>query len=532
MSAATVTAGLGVMARTHLHASWKVILGWVLGLAATMFATTTSISSLYDTPRKIRSYADAVTEGDALVVINGEVAGLDTLGGVIANEFGFVASFAIPFMAVALVSRMTRKDEEQGRLELLLAGRIGRTAPLAAAALVVGFALLVTALALFLALVVVDVPGADSALYALSMLALGLVFTGIAALAAQLVEHARGVYGVGLAAIVASYLLRGIGDVADDRLGWLTWLSPLGWQEETRAFGDGRWWPLLVPLVATALLGVAAAVVSMRRDLGSAVLRRGAAAPCASAFLRAPIGMATRLQRGSVVAWTIGAVIVMAVFGGLSEQLVDAIRGNPALAEAMAGGAGADTDVVVAMSVLLLALLAAGYAVQAAGILHTEETAGRLEPTLAGSLSRWRWLALQVLVIVVGVLIVALAGALALALTAAWSTGEPLSGIGEATADFLPAVALLGAVALLLFGLLPRLQPLAWVLYAGAALVVYLGDPLDLPEWVRNLSPFHLVGSPPQETVAASTLVGLSVAALGALLIAFAGFRRRGIPQG
>ncbi len=531
-SAATMGSGLGVMLRTHVHASWRVILGWVGALAATMFATTTSISQLYDTPAKIQSYADAVTAGDALAVINGKVAGIDTLGGVIADEFGFVASFAIPFMAIALMARMTRKDEEQGRLELLLAGRIGRTAPLAAAALVVGGALLVTAVSLFLALVVVDVPADDSALYACSMLGLGLVFTAIAGFVAQLVEHARGVYGIGLAAIIAAYLFRGIGDVAGDGLSWLTWLSPLGWQEQTRSFGDSRWWPLLVPLAVTVVLGVAAVVVAGRRDLGGAVLRRGAAAPSASAFLRAPLGMATRLQRGSVVAWAVGALIVMAVFGGLAQQLIDAIRGNPALAEAMAGGSGSDSDVVVSMSVLILALLAAGYAVQAAGILHNEETSGRLEPTLAGAQSRWGWLGRQVLVIAVGIGTVTVVGAVALALAAAWSTGEELGGVAGAAADFLPAVALLGAVALLLFGLLPRLQPLAWVLYAGAALIVYLGDPLDLPEWVRNLSPFHLVGRPPQDAVDASTLVGLSVGALAVVAITFVGFRRRGVPQG
>jgi ABC-2 type transport system permease protein len=532
---AVIGAGLGTMARTHVHAGWKVMLGWVGALAATMFATTTSIAGLYDTPAKIRSYADAVGEGDALVVINGDIAGLDTLGGVIANEFGFVASFAIPFMAIALVARMTRKDEEQGRLELLLAGRIGRSAPLVAALLVVGGALALTALSLFLALVVVDVPTADSALYAASMLGLGLVFAAIAALTAQLVEHARGVTGVGLAAIVAAYLLRGIGDVAEGGLAWLTWLSPLGWQEETRAFGDSRWWPLLVAFGVAAVLAAAAVVVSSRRDLGGALLRRGAAAPSASGFLRTQLGMAVRLHQGSVLGWAIGALVVMAVFGGLADPLIDAIAGNEALAQAMGiqpGPGGTGIDVVIAMSVLILALLAAGYAVQASGILRAEETSGRLEPTLAGGISRWSWLGTQVLVIALGVLGVAVLGGGALAVTAAWSTGDDVGGVAEATADFLPAVALLGGVALLLFGVLPRLQPLGWVAYAGSALVVYLGDPLDLPDWVRNLSPFHLVGRPPQESVDTGTLVGLSAGALLAVAIAFVGFRRRGIPQG
>jgi ABC-2 type transport system permease protein len=116
------------MVRVHLRTGWLAIVVWIVAVAATMESTVAAIHGLYDTPAKVHTYAAAV-KGDALMMLNGKIAGIDSLGGIVANEFGFMASFAIPFMAVSLVSRMTRKNEEQGRMEALLAGRIGRGTP-------------------------------------------------------------------------------------------------------------------------------------------------------------------------------------------------------------------------------------------------------------------------------------------------------------------------------------------------------------------------------------------------------------------
>ncbi len=523
-------AALPTLVAIQLRTGWKALATWVVAIGASMLATTTAISRLYDTPAKIHSYAASVGAGDALLAINGRVAGIDSLGGVIANEFGFLASFAIPLMGISLVARMTRKDEEQGRLETLLAGRVGRSAPVLAAILVAMGALLLTGAALFLGLVAVGVPAVDSLLYAASMAALGQFFAAAAALVAQLVGHPRGVYATGLAAIVAAYLLRGVGDVMSNPV---TWLSPLGWQEETRAFGDARWWPLLIPVLASLALAGGATAESGRRDLGSAWIRRGASSATASPFLCTPLGVALRLHRGSVAGWTAVAVVISGTFGALAQPLVDAIAGNASLADAMGAAGGAGLDAVLTMCALLLALIVGGYVVQAIGLLRVEETSGRLEARLSGPRPRWAWLGTHLLVVALGVAVVSAAGGTALALTTWWSTGDGVAGpVARAVADYLPAVCLLGALALVLFGVAPRSQPVAWLTYALAAVIAYLGDPLNLPQGILVLSPFHLVGNPPQAPVDAATLAVLGLVSLALTVGSFAGFRRRSIPQG
>ena len=48
------------MARVQWRTGWKVVVGWVLGLAAVLAVSASSIAALYDTPEKLRGYAASV----------------------------------------------------------------------------------------------------------------------------------------------------------------------------------------------------------------------------------------------------------------------------------------------------------------------------------------------------------------------------------------------------------------------------------------------------------------------------------------
>ena len=123
-----------------------------------MVGTAGAIAGLYTTPEKIHTYAQAVTAGDALVAINGRVEGIDSLGGIIQDEFGFLAAFLLPLLGISLVAQFTRREEEAGRLETVLAGRVARHVPVLAGLIVASAAIVVTAIAFALGLIVSGVP--------------------------------------------------------------------------------------------------------------------------------------------------------------------------------------------------------------------------------------------------------------------------------------------------------------------------------------------------------------------------------------
>lgn len=521
---------LGTMVRIVWRTHRRGILVRVIALAASMIGTAAALAGLYDTPAKIHTYAEAVTSGSALAAINGHVEGIDSLGGVIQDEFGFLASFLLPLLGIGLIAGSTRAEEQAGRLETVLGGRIARHQPTLAALIVATAAILATAALFAAGLALAGVPVSGAILYSAALGTLAFVFAGFAALLAQLVRHARGVYTGSLIVLAAAYVLRGVGDTTESRL---TWLSPLGWAEKTAPFGGQRWWVLAVPAAAGLASGGAAVWLAARRDVGSALLRGGVGPARGSRLRRRPIGFAAWIHAPATAGWLAGGMLLTAMMGTLARQLLDAMAGNPTLAEAMGMAGGRPLDGFVATTQLYLAVIAAGYVVQAIGILRAEEADGRLEHRLTGTLSRVRWLAAHSAVVAAGLVLVVVGSSSALALSTAWSVGntDEIGAVLTAGLAYLPAELVLAGLALALFGLWPRGFGLTWAAYAVAAFIAFLGPGLKLAPWVRHLAPTTYVGSPPLEKVDAGDLAMLAVVAIALVLAGCTAFRRRDVPR-
>jgi ABC-2 type transport system permease protein len=522
--------GLRPLVGIHWRTRRRSIVVWVLALVGSMLFTAVAVARLYDTPEKVPTYAEAVAS-DALVAINGRVEGLDTLGGIVQDEFGFMASFLMPLFGIALVAAMTRREEETGRLEPLLGGRMDRRTPAVASLLVVLGAVVVTVVGFAGSLVVAGIPVSGSVLYSLALGLLTLVFAALAALLAQVLLHSRGVYAGALAVLAAAYVLRGVGDVKG---WWVTWLSPLGWVEKAAPFGDQRWWALGIPLVVAGVLSGAAVGLAGRRDLGSSLWRSGAGRERAPRRLLTPVGLAAYVQRMSFAGWLVGSVVLAVVMGAMAQEVVDAVLGNPDLAGWLALGGGDPAEGFLAVVELYLAIVACGYVVQALGTLGREESEGRLEPQLGGTVGRWRWLLAQLVVVLGGLLVITLVSAVAFGAATAWSTGDSgyVGTLLRAGLAYLPAVLVVAGLAVALFGLVPRWYVLAWGAFGLVAFVAFLGEGLQLPQWVLDVAPTTHVGAPPQGDVETTALVVLSAVAAALLVAGFAGFRRRGVPQG
>lgn len=528
MSALSI-AGVGTSLRVQWRTGWKVVLAWVLGLTAVVLLTTTSITGLYDTPDKLRSYAET-TAGPGMRVLNGAVAGTDTLGGVLVNELGFVVAFAIPLLATALTVRGTRREEEAGRLELLLASRVGRQAPLVAAIGLALAALVGVGVLTALAFLAADADPNGSLVYGAALACLGAVHVGVAAVAAQAFGHGRTVWAASLAVALISYLVRGVGAVDST---WVLWLSPLGWYDEVAAFGETRALPFVLSLVTTTLLLAAALRLSTRRDVGGSLVAARTGPRRASAGLVAPLGLALREHRTVTLGWAVLVAVLMGTYGSLMQTVIDAITGNPDLEVWIGGDTSSIVEPMAAMFVLLLSMLVGGYVLQSLGSLRSEEISGRLELQLSEARSRTAWLAPHLLVVAGGTLVVGAAGAIALAVSTAAALGDSswVPTLLTAAAQHLPVMLLLGGLSLALFGWVPRWQPAVWAVFAVAAVIGYMGPGLDLPAGLVAWAPFGLVGTVPAEAVDVTGSVVAGVGGLALALLGVVGFRRRDVPH-
>lgn len=524
-------AGTRVLLGSALRRDRRRLAIWVAALGGVTVYAAVALGAVYPTAADRQARA-AVIGTPAGILLSGPGYGTDdyTLGAMIANELALSVMIAIAVMSVLLVVRHTRAEEDSGAAELVLAGSVGRRAQLVTALATAAVADAAVAVVVGAGLIGSGLAAADSVALAVGIGLAGLVFAGVAAVTAQLAAGARGATGAAVAVLGAAVLVRGVGDVLHRHGSPLSWLSPLAWVQQTRAFVDLRVAPLLLPVVLTAVLVAAAFALSARRDVGAGLIapRRGPAV--AGALLAGPAGLLARLQRGSTAGWTAGLLLLGATFGSLTEAVTDMVAGNPRLADALAAGGGADlTDSYTAAAARYAALCAAGFAVGSVLRLYGEEGSGRLELLLSAPLGRRRFLTAGLAVTTGAVTLLLLTAGLGSGLTAAAVGSDPAAvGTGLAAAlVHLPAVLVVAGGTAALAAVSPRLAPVAWAALTGMVLLALFGPLLGVPGWADRLSPFGWVPAVPADPFDVVPVVGLLAVAGALSVLALTAFRRR-----
>jgi ABC-2 type transport system permease protein len=538
MSALT---GTGRLLRLALRRDRFVLGAWILAL--TLFLLGTTHMSVVGLPTQ----RDVVTETKFMAANPGMrlmslSAGANVGAYAMSRSYLTVAILAA-VMSVLCVVRHTRQNEETGRDELLRAGVIGPSAGIAAAAVLAVGANLVLAPLLALAMIVNGQPVAGSFVAGAAVAAVGVAFTGLAALTSQLSSTARGANGLAMAGVAVAFILSGVGNMLGhvDSSGvivysaWPTWLSPIGWGFEMRPFGGDHWWLLVLSLILTAVLLAAAARYAARRDLGRGVLPVQTGSAQASARLRGPVGLAWRLQRNAFVSWLVAVLGFGLIFGSVSGS-ARTMEGNMREWYLRMGGTSHLLDAFFTSMIEMAGMMVAIYIVQVLLRMREEETRGRLEPVLAGAVSRPRWVASQILTAALGAIVLLVGFAVAMAVAAGQVVGGTSGLLRELTAAALaelPAVLVIAAAVLAVFALLPRRAvAISWLLLAASILLSpVFGASLRLPQWAMDISPFAHQKAPALEISALGIVATLGLAvALG--VAGLAAFRRRDLVPG
>jgi len=446
---------------------------------------------------------------------------------------GIMGAVAVAVLALFIVVRHTRAEEETGRLELLGATVVGRGAPLTAALLVAGGAGLVAGAGTALGLIAVGMPPAGSVVMGLGFACLGVAFAAVAGVTAQLVKSARTAAGLAGAVLGASYLVRGIGDAAAaNGLGWVSWLSPLGWWQQTRPYAGDRWWVLALLLGFAAVMSALAYVLAARRDFAAGLLPDRPGPATAAARLRSPLALAWRLQRGAFFAWAAVFVVIGLVVGGLAAN-VGSLLTSPQARDFITrlGGEQSVRDAFLAVELGFAGGFAAVYGVQAAMRLRSEETALRAEPLLATAVGRVKWAWSHLTIALAGAALLLLLVGLSAGLVGALQVGDSgqLGRLVVAALVQIPAAWVIIGIVVAAFGFVPRLIVLGWVTLVGFVLLGELGALFDLSQAVMDISPFAHVPRMPGGHLAAAPLLWLTAIAAGLIVMGLLGFRRRDV---
>ncbi len=532
-STGTLT-GTWLAARLALRTSRIFWLTWLVTLAALLPATVSAYGELMpDTPAGRVSLV-ALAANPTMRAMLGPPYDLLVPGGFAMWRVGTFVAAAAAMMAALGVIRATREPEEDGRVELLRSGALGRHAPLAGALVVALGACAVLGAVVAASLAAMAPPATGALAAGLGIALVGATWAGVGGLAAQLMSTARGARFLAVGSLGAAYLLRAVADGSprDSVIADLGWLSPVQWAALTRPYAGERWWVPGLSLLATALLVALAFVAQSRRDLGSG-LRAARPGPAdAAAGLRGPHSLVWRLERGAIVGWTLGMSLFALAIGSLAGTVGTMLDDNPRLAEMFRRLGGDDRVLRDSFYTTMLGIVVAVIALYAAGLLlrlRAEEESGRTELLAATGVRRRSLLLAHVLPALLapsGLLV--LTGAL-IAVPEAVATGEAglVATITGAALTLAPGLWLVVALGAALLGMAPRLVPLLWVVLGWSMLATWVGALLGLPQWTLDLTPFAALPALPVESFAWAPVLVTTASAAALLGAALWGWGRR-----
>jgi ABC-2 type transport system permease protein len=261
------------------------------------------------------------------------------------------------------------------------------------------------------------------------------------------------------------------------RLSWLRWLSPLGWVEQLHPL-TGSAGSAFLPIVALVAVLVATSIgLAGRLDLGGSVIRDRVSSEPRTRLLASPFGLAVRLGRSVVLAWTLGIAAMALLMGTLARTAGRSMEGSAGLAQLLArmgargSGAAAYLGLAFVVVGVMIAFAAAGQVAHA----REEEAEGRLDQLLARPVGRTRWLSGRILLIVIVVVVDGcVAGLVAWLGTASQHDGLGLSMLFEA-----------------------GLNVVAPALLVWSFLLQFIGGFVQANHWLLDTSIFHHMTAAP-----------------------------------
>ncbi len=485
----TSLTGTPLLLRQGLRRDRVLVPVWLAVLVLMTYASASATDSLFGSVGERVRVSTSINEQAGLLALYGPILDPRSAGELAMSKLTVLYALFSAVLYVVLVRRHTRVEEETGRAELAAGTVIGRDAPLVA--VVVECCLVATTLALLVS--VADVAGglpvAGSLFFGVAWLGTGLVATGIAAVACQLSASSRTCASIAAGLLAGAFAVRAVGDSVGP-LGWLSWLSPLGWNTQLRAWSGPRWWVAGLYVVLAAGLVAVAQVLRSHRDIGAGVI--SARPGPTSGSLSGPWSLGFRLQRTSLVLWTLGVAGMGALFGAMAPGFDDLLStgGGRELVDRMGG-----TFIAALMPVT--ALLVSCFPIAVIGAAHHDEVAGRTGLALSTASSRARWFASTSGLALAGAAWLLLVAGCAMWIGYGAAGGVEASRSVPAALGWIPAVWL--ATALALGGFALRLGWVGWASLVLFLTITLVGELLEFPGWVMKMSPFSAVPAYPAQ---------------------------------
>ncbi len=523
--------GVKQLARLVVKRDKIRVLIWTISILALSVAVALAYPELFSSPEERIAMAETM-RNPAMIAMVGPGYGFDnyTSGPMFAHSMLLFTALTVGIMNILLVTRHTRKDEEEGRIEMVRSLPVGRLASLRSILSIYFVVNVIMSLVVGIGLAVLGIETMGfngSLLYGVVLGVTGFFFATLTALLAQLLSSSRGVIGYSFAFLGLSYILRGIGDISSETLSLI---SPLGLILRTETYVNNYWWPVIVLFVISLGIAAIAFYLNYIRDLEAGFFKVRKGRTHASKFLQSSLGLSFRLQKTTIIAWLFSMFILGASYGSVFGDMNTFFESSELLQKMLPEAGGLSlVERFMPMLAIIMAILGTIPTVQMITKLRSEEKNDRTDHIVGRSVSRYKLLGgyylLGFMVSVVGMF---LSGyGMYFASAQVMDNPIPLINFLKTGMIYLPAIWVMLSLATFLIGFYPKGIALTWIYLMYSFLVNYLGQLLNLPEIFAKLTPFAHTPQFPVEQITVLPLLVLTLISIGLSVYGFIRYRKR-----
>ena len=514
-----------------------LIIGALAGLM--MGAQGAAFAEAYPDAHSRAVFAASLQGAPAFGFIAGETANISTPASYSVYKSIAIITIASAVWGLLVTTRLLRGQEEDGRLEPIIAG--STTKRQASLHILIGFGYSI-AIACLLAFIGIAGLGADPkvnlSIYSSTLLVAGvflpaLFFASVGIVTSQLAVTKQRATLYGLVPLLVLFAVRGAGNSVTD-LNWLKQFTPFGWTDLLNPVLD----PSVIWLLPTLLIASSFAALGIylagRRDLGESLIPQSDVARSHFYLLKSPVALALRQNIAMYVWWGIGAIAFTVLLTAVTNIAANALTSSPVFLTLIAKNGGSVNDIKIAFigfGALFTAIILLVMSTVSLGSIRHDEAKGYLDNLLVQPVKRSVWLSSRLATIVAAFTVISLICAYA-----TWQVAGT-QGITISLATMLQgAISLVGTVVLtlgvgaFLYGFFPRAAVLSmYVIIVWAFIVDILKSLFTLDDFVSKTSLFYYISfSPTKEpdwsTFAWLVCIGVVLAAIGIF-----GFTKRDI---
>jgi ABC-2 type transport system permease protein len=218
------------------------------------------------------------------------------------------------------------------------------------------------------------------------------------------------------------------------------------------------------------------------------------------------------------------------LFGGIAPQIGDLLE-SPSARRMMErlGGVGVLQETLIAAELSLVAVVVSCFAITVVGHTGADENDGRTEQVLATATSRSNTFVATLVVAILGATWLLLVTGLAVTLGYGVAGGDSFGAVVPAALAQAPAVWVMTALAAVCFAVRSTWAVAAWGLLVAFVTLGQIGQLLQLPGRLLDLSPYTHVPTMPVEDFALAPELALTLVSAALLVGAWARYRTRDI---